>query len=105
MNRVTRDGHLPSDEADRYDNVRAKIKEELPDLIKRHQERNMSNKPMTLDEVIEALQQAKEQSNLKGNAVVHICIQEVSYIPVVRINAENDDSGGCVILVHPEFQP
>lgn len=60
---------------------------------------------MTLDEVISALQKAREESNLKGNAVVHICVQDCPYIPVVRVNAENDDSGGCVILVHPEFEP
>lgn len=66
---------------------------------------NEQRKPMILDEVISALQEAREKANLKGQTVVHICVQGCPYIPVVRVNHENDDSGGCVILLHPEFEP
>lgn len=65
----------------------------------------VEDRPMTLDEVISALQDVREKSNLKGEAVVHICIQECPYIPVIRVSADNDPSGGCCILVHPEFEP
>ncbi len=60
---------------------------------------------MTVDELIAALSELKEKSNLKGNAVVHLCIQECPYIPVIAANVENDEDGGSVILLHPEFEP
>ena len=60
---------------------------------------------MTVDELIAALSELKEKSNLKGNAVVHLCIQECPYIPVIAVNVENDSDGGSVILLHPKFEP
>ena len=61
--------------------------------------------PMTVDDLIAALNDLKEKANLKGDTVVHLCIQECPYIPVIAANVENDDSGGSVILLHPEFEP
>jgi hypothetical protein len=63
-----------------------------------------SKTSMTVDEVIAALQEVKEKANLKGQTVVHICIQEIPYIPVVKIDYENDDDGS-VILIFPQYEP
>lgn len=56
---------------------------------------------MTIDQLIRKLQTLREESNLKGEAVVHICIQEVPYVPLVDVKVENDESGGSVILLMP----
>src|SRR5438309_11049531 len=61
MNRITRNRRLTPEEAAKYNAIRERVAEELPDLIARHHER-MS----TLDELHELLMQLKATREAKG---------------------------------------
>lgn len=60
---------------------------------------------MTLDEAIAALEKAKSESHLGGNACVFVCVQEEPYIPLTEVKVDNDPSGGCCILFMPQYEP
>jgi DNA-binding Xre family transcriptional regulator len=61
MKRITRDRRLTPEEAAKYKAVREQVANELPDLIKRHQERMA-----TLDRLQELLAQLKVAREAKG---------------------------------------
>lgn len=61
----------------------------------------MKTDTITVDALIKALVEARENSALKGNAVVHFCIQEIPYVPVVDVKVYNDEDGGSLILLMP----
>src|SRR4030081_559127 len=61
MKRITRDRKLTPEEATKYKAIRAKIAEELPDLIARHHERMAR-----LDQLQELLMQLKAAREAKG---------------------------------------
>jgi DNA-binding XRE family transcriptional regulator len=61
MKRMTRDRRLTPEEAAKYKAIRAKVADELPDLIRRHHERMA-----TLDELQELLVQLKAAREAKG---------------------------------------
>lgn len=63
------------------------------------------NDGMTLDEVLAELEGIRPGSNLKGKAMVLICVQGEEYIPIKWIKVENDPSGGGVILIMPSHEP
>lgn len=61
MKRVTRDRRLSADEAAKYRAIRQKVSEEVPELLRRHDERLAS-----LDQVTTLLQQLKDAREAKG---------------------------------------
>ena len=61
MKRITRDRRLTPEEAAKYNAVREKISEELPELIARHHERMA-----TLDQLQELILQLKSAREAKG---------------------------------------
>jgi hypothetical protein len=66
---------------------------------------NESKPPMTLYQLMLALQKARQESALGDNAVVCMCIEGIPYIATVKVTVDNDDSGGSVILLHPQHEP
>ena len=60
--RIIRDRYLTSEEAAKYNEIRAKVAKELPDLVRRHHERMASNDPWT--ELLAQLRLAREESGL-----------------------------------------
>ncbi len=61
MKRINRDRLLTPDEAANYKSIRAKVTEDLPDLIARHHQRMA-----TLDQLDEVLDQLKAARESKG---------------------------------------
>jgi DNA-binding XRE family transcriptional regulator len=61
MKRIIRDRRLTPEEAAKYKNVREQVAQELPELIKRHQERMA-----TLDQLDKLLLQLKAAREAKG---------------------------------------
>ena len=61
MKRVTRDRRLSADEAAKFRAIRQKVSEEVPALLRRHDERLAS-----LDQVTTLLQQLKDARKAKG---------------------------------------
>jgi len=61
MKRITRTRRLTAEESAKYKSIRAKVAEELPDLLARHHERMA-----TLDQLAILLQQLKAAREAKG---------------------------------------
>lgn len=59
---------------------------------------------LTIDEAIAKLTKARTKAKLGGETVLHVCIDEVPYIPVKDIKVENDEDG-AVVLCMLEYQP
>lgn len=57
--------------------------------------------PHTIDTMIEALKKMREESPLKGDTCVYVCLPEVDYIPLDEMKLDKDPSGGAVVLIIP----
>ena len=56
---------------------------------------------LTLDEVIDQLMQIRQQSPLKGQTVVFVCVPDYEYCPVTSVKLtdhETPEPSGCVIF-------
>lgn len=67
MKRITRDRRLTAEEAAKYKEIRAKVAEELPELIARHHERLAS-----LDQLDKLCAQLKEAREAKGLSLADV---------------------------------
>ena len=58
----------------------------------------MAKKCVTIDQAITKLQQFKEESTLKGDTVLHICLLNsgIEYLIVKDLKLEQDDDGAVV---------
>lgn len=63
------------------------------------------NNILTINQLIAKLEDARAASVLAGAAVVHLCIQNETYIPVADCKIENDGDGGAVCLIFPKWEP
>jgi DNA-binding XRE family transcriptional regulator len=61
LKRITRDRHLTPEEAAKYNTIRARVAEELPELVARHHERAAA-----LDLISDLLRQLKAAREEKG---------------------------------------
>jgi hypothetical protein len=57
---------------------------------------------LTIDKLIERLTLARENSKLGGAAVVHVCLPEVPYVPVVEGLLETCGDGAVFLLTLPD---
>jgi DNA-binding XRE family transcriptional regulator len=62
VRRITRDRRLSQDEASKYREIRARVEEELPDLIARHHERSTTFEE--LESLLRQLKAAREERGL-----------------------------------------
>ncbi len=62
MHRVTRDRRLTADEAAKYNDVRAKVAAELPDIIQRHHARIAADEQLRL--LVGKLREERERQGL-----------------------------------------
>lgn len=70
MKRGTRDRQLSADEAAKYDALRQKVSEEIPALLRRHEDRFAS-----LDQIATLMQQLKDAREAKGLSLADLTKQ------------------------------
>lgn len=56
-------------------------------------------KAITIDELIQSLEKQKQNALLGGDSVVHVCIDEVPYLPVREVKIESDDQGSIALII------
>lgn len=57
---------------------------------------------LTIDEIIAKLTDAKNNNKLGGDAVVHVCLPEVPYVPVEDGKLELSDDGALFLMMLPD---
>jgi hypothetical protein len=53
---------------------------------------------MTLDQMIARLEQIRRTDTLRRDWVVHICVPEFEFQPVTRVDFEESDDGGVILI-------
>jgi hypothetical protein len=56
---------------------------------------------LTVDDAIRQLEQIREQSHLKGDTCVVLCVKGVEYLPVVEVKLEQDQHGALALFCAP----
>jgi hypothetical protein len=56
---------------------------------------------LTIDDLIQRLIDAKNdrKNKLRGNAVVHLCVPEIEYLPIIDTKMEPSQDGAVMLLI------